>query len=317
MYYVFPKNYIYHHGIKGQKWGIRRFQDKSGRLTAAGRQRINRREKENEKTEDKKRLTDKQKKYIAIGAAAVGTALVAYGGYKLYKHKSSLSDEIAGLIDSKTGLLKYKQQESIESTLKKVNPKFSFLNPKYYMNCGNCGIAFEARMRGFDVEALGNPTGMTKNSLGQFFKGFKSETFKDIDIDTNSLSLDLLTRGKQVEKSMMRGISEQCGNDDGRGMLFFPADFGSHWVSWIKNGNDVKFYNSQNTSVDLTKDVFSHYYYHRNNIDAALTSVRLDDLEINGDTIKNVVVNRRKLNKNVSNFDTFAVIGENFVTRYM
>ena len=30
---------LYHHGIKGQKWGIRRFQNEDGTLTAEGRQR--------------------------------------------------------------------------------------------------------------------------------------------------------------------------------------------------------------------------------------------------------------------------------------
>ena len=33
------RDYIYHHGIKGQKWGIRRFQNKDGSLTPAGRKR--------------------------------------------------------------------------------------------------------------------------------------------------------------------------------------------------------------------------------------------------------------------------------------
>ena len=28
-----------HHGIKGQKWGVRRYQNKDGSLTAAGRKR--------------------------------------------------------------------------------------------------------------------------------------------------------------------------------------------------------------------------------------------------------------------------------------
>jgi len=32
-------NALYHHGIKGQKWGVRRFQNEDGSLTSAGRQR--------------------------------------------------------------------------------------------------------------------------------------------------------------------------------------------------------------------------------------------------------------------------------------
>ena len=31
-------NYLAHHGIKGQKWGVRRFQNEDGTLTAEGRQ---------------------------------------------------------------------------------------------------------------------------------------------------------------------------------------------------------------------------------------------------------------------------------------
>ena len=36
MYY---NSYLEHHGIKGQKWGIRRFQNSDGTLTSAGRKR--------------------------------------------------------------------------------------------------------------------------------------------------------------------------------------------------------------------------------------------------------------------------------------
>ena len=30
---------LYHHGIKGQKWGVRKYQNKDGSLTPAGRER--------------------------------------------------------------------------------------------------------------------------------------------------------------------------------------------------------------------------------------------------------------------------------------
>jgi hypothetical protein len=136
-----------HHGILGQKWGVRRFENKNGTLTPAGRKRYTTdangdyqkvkkslRTKRLEKaanaaqrdaddlrkhgyTEEadavqkvadknrakaevsanKKGLTDKQKKVIIAGAAIAGTALAAYGGYKLYqlneKAKEGMSKE--------------------------------------------------------------------------------------------------------------------------------------------------------------------------------------------------------------------------------
>ena len=37
-----PNNFIMHYGIKGMKWGIRRYQNEDGTLTEAGKKRANR-----------------------------------------------------------------------------------------------------------------------------------------------------------------------------------------------------------------------------------------------------------------------------------
>ena len=100
---------LYHHGIKGQKWGVRRFQNKDGSLTPAGKKRY-----DDDSSADQKNKPTKQTRYDklyndyktlgyndedaknsamgrvkteralkVIGGVAV-TALVAYGAYKYY-----------------------------------------------------------------------------------------------------------------------------------------------------------------------------------------------------------------------------------------
>ena len=87
-------DYLEHHGIRGQKWGLRRFQNKDGSLTPKGKKRYEDSPSENKTSNpknptsnepEKKGLSDKQKKALVTGAAIAGTVLAAYGGYKLHQ----------------------------------------------------------------------------------------------------------------------------------------------------------------------------------------------------------------------------------------
>lgn len=113
-YSDFYSDYLAHHGILGQKWGVRRFEKAGGGLTAAGKKRYDTDENGNYKKigktsskagssdgGQKKGLSDEQKaklkKAAIIAGAATAAALATYGGYKLHqlnkKAKEGLSNE--------------------------------------------------------------------------------------------------------------------------------------------------------------------------------------------------------------------------------
>lgn len=91
--------YLAHHGILGQKWGIRRYQNEDGSLTPAGKKHYGDGE---EKSSSRKRSSASKK--IAIGAAVIGgSALAAYGGYKLsetLKKKSAYKNLVQAMLNA-------------------------------------------------------------------------------------------------------------------------------------------------------------------------------------------------------------------------
>ena len=73
-------SYLAHHGVQGQKWGIRRYQDKNGHLTPKGRKRL---EKKLTKLKRKKTLNDSrldEAEERRFWSTAAGTALGAVAG---------------------------------------------------------------------------------------------------------------------------------------------------------------------------------------------------------------------------------------------
>ena len=119
---------LYHHGIKGMKWGVRRYQNKDGSLTSAGKKRYNQNDwsddaKEASRLKNKsvsqmsnaelRKLTERQqlernyanlnpsriKKGLAVAttvATVLGTVTTIYAnGDKLVKLGKKVADSIA------------------------------------------------------------------------------------------------------------------------------------------------------------------------------------------------------------------------------
>ncbi len=72
---------LYHHGVKGQRWGIRRYQNEDGTLTPAGKERYS---EENVSSNTKKKSNAKK---IAIGA---GIAALTISAVALYTYNPAV-----------------------------------------------------------------------------------------------------------------------------------------------------------------------------------------------------------------------------------
>lgn len=75
---------LYHHGIRGQKWGVRRYQNADRSLTPAGKARYS---KNGESQSGFREISPETKKKLKIAAAAVaGLTLVGASAYLGYKY---------------------------------------------------------------------------------------------------------------------------------------------------------------------------------------------------------------------------------------
>lgn len=188
--------YLAHHGIKGMRWGVRRFRNRDGTLTNAGKERygddssgkrkhITHREKLVAKYREKgmsqkeaeaaaeKRISIEKK--VAIGAGVALAAVAAYGAYKYIN-----SDKL----DPNTFLDSQLMRKTFESTdfdtainddLRKINREGwagHILLRGREVNCTSCSMAYEMRRRGYDVIAGKRAfRGRTNEEMERFFQG--------------------------------------------------------------------------------------------------------------------------------------------------
>lgn len=253
---------LFHHGIIGQKWGVRRFQEKDGSYTQAGRERYGYGPARENKG-DKVGIIIPVTPGIAAGimATAAGINLVGFTYDAI--HNAKVSHDIkkweahrqTEKTDPETGLkLKDNSDASVEDDMKMVNREYGYGTFARGMwdytvkkaqgsteNCMLCTTALDLKRRGYDVKAGKAPDGYYASDLKKWYK-----------------------EGRDVTKAKFNSLIDQLNKEPegsyGNIMVYWDTGGGHSMFYRIENGKPV-IYDAQSNKKQSISTISRHINY--------------------------------------------------------
>lgn len=167
-----------HHGVKGMHWGVRRYQNKDGSLTAAGKKR-----RRSDSDGEKRGLFGRKAKAESKGAPESTTKKAKEPAKK--KISEMTDDELKAKV---ARLQLEKQALDLDKQVAALNPKKVSRGQKFVQHVGGKVIgpaateAARSSMTKYLTKTMSNALGVsekdTKNSLAALEKDFKIKNFR-------------------------------------------------------------------------------------------------------------------------------------------
>lgn len=246
------RNYLLHHGRKGQEWGVKHGPPYP--LNKEGNAAFNR---------------DIGKRVKAGSRYLVGSYDSDWQEVEVYEDDDTWEDVYAPTAEliknaEERGESLYRgTSENLDDEVSKCNPDFGERGTTN--NCTKCSATLELRKRGYDVQAGRSREGVQPGCMSYWFDGVESETF-DL-AHTNLQDIDSF-----AQRGARGSIVGMYGQTSG------------HCLYWESNGNySFNFYDGQNgkSMKDVTfADMFVEYGF---NADYPVFMDRLDQATPNWD----------------------------------
>lgn len=258
------ENELYHYGIKGMRWGVRRYQNKDGTLTSVGRKRYQSdvrytgAEKSNDRDHSKSDKTPLA--WFATTAAidilnlnpvglAIDSARLVQAGSSYVKKKVYDKEREESPVDAATGFRKKTKELSIKQDASRVNPLVHNFDNNTKNNCMLCTSTYDLRRRGYDVRAKKASTGYFTEELLHWYPKAKINKVTGLN-----------GKGTPSRKAMIEKVkSELVKQGDGaRGnlMIRWSNMGGGHSVAYEVQNGKLKIIDSQIGKIYDNPDSF-------------------------------------------------------------
>ena len=316
--------FLAHHGILGQKWGRKNgppyplgASDHSASEKKAGwRKSLDSNSTSDKKTGQTKsnkgdtersgfHLTDKQKKYAKIGLAVAGTALAAYGAYRLAdsgaldnlialgKNQVNLVEDLGDASNLKNSVV-FDEETGFKKLAREVSDaeRMTLINPAHYQhNCKECSYAFaQSEIHGIEVSAS------DKTMSGNLYD-FVSKNF-GIDPDTNRAYGTVSGNSENIQQRLEKQLLKRYKDGDvGAVAVSFSPEYldskakeSGHAFNWRITGDTISFIDSQGNVQGRVRDVRN--WFKAVDPSKEVEFVNYSDLPFNKDTASNLMRNR-------------------------
>lgn len=281
------ENELYHYGVKGMKWGVRRIPEQLG-------YRKNNHVDSGEYSLSKYKSPTGRKVANVAKLVAVNTLAAFIPGFATVYNLNVARMQLKYNLDKKDYVKKEGEYEKLSDLKKKTSKTdviddLKYANPRIgnqkgkVNNCTYCTLAMEMRARGYDVQARSKGQGaVTEKLYDSMFENFKM-----------SYSLNTRKDGESRKDFANRSYNDLCNKIENYGNgtrgyvgVRFENARSGHAMYWRVENNRVTFYDGQSGKAN-PDNVFgianpSVYSY-----------ARLDNLPLK-ETITEAVVSRRE-----------------------